>query len=276
VGVLVLALVVGLLVVRGAGRSTTSTQTPQNVGADILAGLTSVPARVFTAVGVSSHDVVARAGVLTVHGQPVAQSAGKPSVLYVGAEYCPYCAAERWATIIALSRFGTWHGLTAIHSSTHPGEPYAGTPTFTFARATYSSPLLSFTGVELYTANWDNAKGFYTSLDALTPSERTLVSTYDSSRYIKGMPAGASAPIPFLDVANQYLVSGASYSPALLGGMTQGTIVHNLTTASNQATAAVLTTANYLSAALCNVTGQLPHAVCSSGGVMAAKAGLAR
>src|SRR5258706_2836824 len=28
---------------------------------------------------------------------------GKPEFLYMGAEYCPYCAAERWAMVVALS-----------------------------------------------------------------------------------------------------------------------------------------------------------------------------
>ena len=35
----------------------------------------------------------------------------KPELLYIGAEYCPYCAASRWPLIIALSRFGTFKGL---------------------------------------------------------------------------------------------------------------------------------------------------------------------
>ena len=29
-------------------------------------------------------------------------SAGKPEIVFVGAEYCPYCAAERWPIVMAL------------------------------------------------------------------------------------------------------------------------------------------------------------------------------
>ena len=36
---------------------------------------------------------------------------GLPEVLYVGAEYCPFCAAERWALIVALSKFGSFSKL---------------------------------------------------------------------------------------------------------------------------------------------------------------------
>jgi thiol-disulfide isomerase/thioredoxin len=36
---------------------------------------------------------------------------GKPLVFFMGAEYCPYCAAERWAIVRALQEFGQWSGL---------------------------------------------------------------------------------------------------------------------------------------------------------------------
>ena len=46
---------------------------------------------------------------------------GKPLVLYVGAEYCPYCAAERCAMVQALSRFGTFSNLTFVAVTVPPG-----------------------------------------------------------------------------------------------------------------------------------------------------------
>ena len=76
--------------------------------------LTTIPASVFNTVGVTSPI----AGVTRLRpsrsSQPSsatnAAGATVPEVLYMGAEYCPYCAAQRWSTIIALSRFGTWAG----------------------------------------------------------------------------------------------------------------------------------------------------------------------
>jgi len=38
-------------------------------------------------------------------------------VVYIGAEYCPYCAVERWPLIVALNRFGTLTNLGL------PGQP---------------------------------------------------------------------------------------------------------------------------------------------------------
>ena len=33
---------------------------------------------------------------------------GKPTVVFVSEESCPFCAAERWPLVVALSHFGTW------------------------------------------------------------------------------------------------------------------------------------------------------------------------
>ena len=44
-------------------------------------------------------------------------SGGKPEVLYMGGEYCPYCATERWSLILALDRFGSFSGLEYMQSS---------------------------------------------------------------------------------------------------------------------------------------------------------------
>ncbi len=46
-------------------------------------------------------------------------SDGKPDLLYIGAEFCPVCATERWAMYVALSKFGTFSpqpGRSTPHS----------------------------------------------------------------------------------------------------------------------------------------------------------------
>ena len=62
----------------------------------------------------------------TVDGTALTQN-GKPEVLYIGSEYCPFCAAQRWAMVNAFSRFGTFTGLTTTHSSSTDTDP--NTPT---------------------------------------------------------------------------------------------------------------------------------------------------
>ena len=73
-----------------------------------------------------------------VAATPVHKDAsGKPIVLYVGGEFCPYCAAERWSPVVALSRFGTFSNLTLLRSSST--DMFPDTRTFSFAGSHYSS-----------------------------------------------------------------------------------------------------------------------------------------
>src|SRR5580693_5493602 len=98
-----------------------------------------------------------------INGTAIVQN-GKPTVLYIGAEYCPYCAATRWEMIIALMRFGNFTGLHYMTSSSD--DIYPSAPTFTFYNSSYSSQYLTFISVEtetntgtlLQTPNaWENA-----------------------------------------------------------------------------------------------------------------------
>ena len=54
---------------------------------------------------------------------PRSSATGKPEVLYVGAEFCPFCGAERWPLIVALSRFGHFTTLTNMQSAQALGVP---------------------------------------------------------------------------------------------------------------------------------------------------------
>ena len=60
-------------------------------------------------------------------------------MIFVGAEYCPYCAAERWSMIMALSRFGTFTGLKEMSSESNDVDP--DTSTFTFVDSSYTQPV---------------------------------------------------------------------------------------------------------------------------------------
>ena len=68
--------------------------------------ITGVPASALATVGKGSVLQFNPAPIIKVTG-PALTSNGKPEMLYIGAEYCPYCAAMRWSMAVALSRFGT-------------------------------------------------------------------------------------------------------------------------------------------------------------------------
>ena len=130
----------------------------------------------------------------------------------MGAEYCPYCAAQRWSTIVALSRFGTWSGLGNMAS--YSGDVYPNTPTFTFINAKYTSKYVVFKSVEMYTNYIDAATSYYAKLQTPTAQEQHEISTYDTSKYIKGLTSESGRVDPLHDVRQQVPRRGRQLQPA--------------------------------------------------------------
>ena len=221
--------------------------------ANVIATTTTVPAATLDQVGAGQTT----ANPTTITGAPLA-SGGKPEMLYMGAEYCPYCAAERWPMVVALSRFGTFSGLAAIRSAAKNGagqaEPYPNTPTWTFANARFTSTYLTFTPVEIYTNVPDPATGGYTTLQTPTAEQQALMSKYD---------AAYGGAIPFIDYGNKYLSVGASYNQSVLNGLTWSQIAADLHDPASPVAKAILGTANYMTAAICRLTGDQPASACT-------------
>ena len=177
---------------------------------------------------------------------------GKPVVLYMGAEYCPYCAAERWSMIIALSRFCTFSNLHLTTSSST--DIYPDTPTFTFYGSSYTSKYIDFQSVEETTRD-------QTALQSPTDQQQKLLSTYDTAQYVGSNLANG---IPFIDFGNQYVQVSSGYSPQVLTGLTQQDIASKLGNASDPVTQQIVGEANYLTAAICKLTNNQPSNVCTA------------
>ncbi|MBU6515096.1 MAG: DUF929 family protein [Acidobacteriota bacterium] len=273
VGVVVV-IVATLVIVKVVSGGPTSTNSGVWVATDAttVAQITGIPASVYNAVGVSESSAVSPP--LSLKGQPALSAklpdgTTVPEVLYVGAEYCPFCAAERWSTIAALSRFGTWTGLGNTESSSV--DVYANTPSFTFLKAKFTSKYLVFRGIEEYNNVYNSASNPpYGTLMTPTKSEQAIFAKYDTSKYIN-MSASNDGAIPFISMGNKFLVSGASYNPGLLTGLTRTQIASNLSATSSPITKAIITSANEQTAAICTLTKQQPASVCTSPGVTAAK-----
>lgn len=252
----VLLLVVVLVVVKlvaGPAKAATATSPAP---AALVASVTGVPAATLDAIGVGEVDTLPKA----TSGSPaVLKVDGKPLVFYMGAEYCPFCAAERWPMIVAMSRFGTFGNLSQTFSSST--DSYPNTPTFSFHGATYTSDYLTFQAAEVLT-NQPASGGGYTALDKLTTAQQQVLDQYDPA------PAGQQGnPYPFVDLANQAVVAGASYDPALLAGKTQEQVAAALTDTSSPIAKAIIGSANALTIKLCTLTGGLPATVCTSAAV---------
>ena len=89
-----------------------------------------------------------------VTDQPLKRPGGKSLVYFMGAGFCPFCAAERWAIVKALERFGKWEGVVEDKSAGHD-EKYLNVPTFNLARAKYQSDTVEFAGKETADRNFE-------------------------------------------------------------------------------------------------------------------------
>jgi hypothetical protein len=262
VAAVVIVIAIALIVVLATGGGSDSATGPKST-AELVAKVTSIKPSVFDTVGAGSVSSPFPA----ITGEKALTSAGKPRVVYIGAEYCPYCATERWAMVMALSRFGTFKNLGVSHSS--GTDVYANTPTFTFHGSTFTSQYLVFDVVETET-NITSGSG-YTSLDKPTSEESSLISKFDNAPYV---PSASAGSIPFIDIGNKFVVSGATYSPQVLAGRSADTIAAALKDPSTDIAKGAVGSANVLSAAICKITGQQPKTVCASKGVTAAQSQL--
>jgi Domain of unknown function (DUF929) len=145
----VVLVVLGLIVWRVASPGTTSTGASRLAPADVVQRAAGVPPFVLEAVGPGNG---VRPPERLPAGTAPLTSNGLPRIVYVGADYCPFCAVQRWPLVVALSRFGTFRDLGATSSSSR--DAYPNTSTFSFHGSTYSSPYLVFTPDETETRDF--------------------------------------------------------------------------------------------------------------------------
>ena len=225
---------------------------------DVVAKVTAVPAATLDKIGKGSVKSLPK----PITGQPVLTADGKPLIVYIGAEYCPFCAAERWAMVVALSRFGTFSNLGQTASSAH--DAYPSTPSLSFHGSSYTSKYLTFQGVE--TESNKISGNTYAALDTPTAQQEQLINQFDAPPYVAKDSTGS---IPFIDFANQAMVSGSSYSPQLFAGKTPQQVADALSDPNSAIAKAVGGTANAFTAQLCKLTNNQPADVCSSAAVQA-------
>jgi thiol-disulfide isomerase/thioredoxin len=267
---LVVVIIVVLVVVKASSNSSNNTAyTPVTAApASVVHDVTNIPESVYNTVGVNSPSVPVTPPTILSNQPPMTLDGKSPAMLYFGAEYCPYCAAERWAITAALSRFGTWSDLKITASSHTDVNPE--THTFSFHGATLTSQYITFKGVEQYTNVPTSTPGAYTNLQNPTPQEKANILKYSSSKFNPNATSSGGVSFPYVNINNVALFSGASYSPGVLAGQTWDQIASGLSDPSNPATQAIVTTANYMSAAICASTDHAPASVCTSSGVKAA------
>ena len=257
VAIVVIALVIAAL----QGGTDITGQSSTALDQATFAKVTSVPAASLDTVGAGASDNPPK----TIDA-PALTKDGKPRVLYVGAEYCPYCATERWPLVVALSRFGTWNNLSASFSAPAP-EVNPNTATVSFHGATYSSQYVSFTGYETSTNKQTN--GQWGKLDTLEGEDLALFQKFNAPPYVQ-----SSGAIPWINLGGTSIQAGASYNSAVILNKTQAEIATALADPTTDIAKGVNGAANVLTAQICKSTNQQPTAVCTAPGVVAAAAKL--
>jgi len=234
----VIGIIVGALVSRSSPASQPAAGS-RPLPAGVQAKL-SVPVGTLATVGIGSSGTQ----LLKPVTGPALASGGKPEMLYIGAEWCPYCAAERWAMAVALSRFGSFSPLRGVHSS--PTDVYPNTASLTFHDSTYTSKYLVFTPVENQDVN-------HNLLQAPTAAQKALWAKYE--------PPGNA--YPFIDIGNRF-VATTTYNPQVLQGLSWNQIAADLHNPSSAVAQGAVGSANLLTAAICKVTGNAPASVCTA------------
>jgi hypothetical protein len=245
------------------------------VPASVLHELVSTPLSVQNAAGLgaqTSSPFTAVTGrpplIATVNGPAGGQRV--PEVVYVGADYCPYCAIERYALVLALSRIGTFHGLTTTVSGANDGS----IPAFSFHGASYASAFAAFRGYEAEDRNG-------APLDTPPPAVKSLWTA--QSQALSG-----SIGFPFLNFGGKFALSGEPAglqrtASTLIGsngrgaGLSMSQLVEGIhhpgsTFGSIFGASAILSEANYIDGAVCVLDGGKPATVCGAAGVRAAEA----
>jgi hypothetical protein len=204
----------------------------------VISKLTQVSPTVIEGVGTGGTTT----SLTKVTGNPLTGSGGKSQLLYVGAEWCPYCAAERWAMVVALSHFGSFSGLGATSSSSSDTPP--DIRTLSFAGTSFTSQFIDFAPVELQDRNGK-------TLQSMTAQQQQLVQTYNPDQ-----------SIPFLDFGNQYVMIGQGVPPGPLQGLSWQQIANSLSDPNSAVTKAVVGNANYLTATICKLPTAASAPIC--------------
>jgi len=239
IGIAVLLVIgIALIVAVAGGNSSSGDIVGRKPAPDALVTkVTKVPDSVISSVGQGTSTPLPQ----PINGKSIAQD-GKPGILYIGAEYCPYCATERWALANALARFGTFTNLKI--TSSDPNDVHPGTKTLSFYKTSYASNYIVFTSVETQ----NNSRG---NLESPSSAQVQLWQQY-----------GNGGTIPFIYFDGKYVINGATYDVSVLDGKSWDQIGTAMNDAKSAVAKGAIGAANAMTATICIITNDQPSSVC--------------
>lgn len=194
--------------------------------------------------------------ILVALAGPRLDTGKKVGLLYIGADFCPYCAGQRWGLVLTLLRFGKFSGLRYMLSS--PSDIHPDTPTVTFQHAHYASNYVAFQPVE--TADRDR-----NALATPDKQQMDILMTYDAPPYVR-----FAGSIPFVYLDGRYMLGQLLVAPESLAGKDWQQVADLFADAHSPLFHHVMPRVNLLTAAICRLDGGKPAHVCTAPGVRAA------
>lgn len=251
IGVVVVVIVALVLVKVAGGGSSGTLRSP--LPATASAKLDNVQLPVLTAAASKVPDLQpatpATGGASSAPGGPGASLGGaKPEILYIGAEFCPICATERWPLYIALSHFGTFSNVSKSHSAVQDGN----IPTLSFYGSTYTSNYLKFTPVETYTNQ--PSGNYYSKLETPTANQQAIWTAAQ----------GSNLTFPFIDMGGKLQLTTSQFPSNILEGKSFNDVLNAVGDNSNTVGADIDASAAVLTKYFCGLTKNAPANVCSA------------
>ncbi len=214
-----------------------------NISSSLYQNMTGVSYSTLSAIGSSQPSV--NNPPKSIGNSVTLTSNGKPEILYIGAEYCPYCAAERWAMVVALLKFGNFSNLEYMLSSS--SDVYPNTATLSFRSGNYSSSYnLTFVAVE----NEDRSKN---PLQSTTSEEQQLWNQYTNGQL----------SYPFVDIGGEYLLTSSQFNPDDLKNLNWTQVGSQLNNPQSLVAKDIDGAANQFIGAICKIDGGSPNSICS-------------
>jgi thiol-disulfide isomerase/thioredoxin len=208
------------------------------------------------AYGPSGSSLLATSGGSTnlaaASGSPYVTN-GKPIIVYIGADFCPYCAAERWSLIMGLSRFGNFSNLHYMTSGSGSEGDYA---TFTFTGSSYSSKYVAFEPIEQ------------------EDRDRNVIAAVPTNA-----SSGFGSAYPFVNFNNRYLLTTLIPDTSVLAGKNWTQIFASISSGDSTGTL-IKEGANAITALICKVIpsslqDSKSNAVCNAPAITSTNIGLA-
>lgn len=168
-------------------------------------------------------------GRFDVAPEPFKRESKKVLVYYLGAGFCPWCAAERWSIMRALKNFGPWEGVQQDRSAER-NEAFLNLPTYNFSGASLKSEHVEFVGKEFQDRNFQD-------LDHFGDEDNAIIDNYN----LQGL-------IPFIFIGGRFARIGSGPKPEQFVGLSHDDVEKQLEAMNTNLAKEIDEEANYIAA----------------------------